>query len=222
MSPSVIQLISHSAFQPDFQPKEAVEEYIVSAVRAASSSARIMQSAGVVVLLVVVACACVISLASSSAQSGAAQPNHPRHTLLSLVRAASAFSPTYSHPHRVNQGRKKHPFSVAHRPIFNFTPIRPGNVFSEYPPSRPKEEIKLRTGDERSTWSKRASINDSLVSEEINGEELLDSIPQVGASLATNFLRHSRSSARPYDVPQIGKLNTKNHPLKKKNPQTVN
>ncbi|CAL4104757.1 unnamed protein product, partial [Meganyctiphanes norvegica] len=35
------------------------------------------------------------------------------------------------------------------------------------------------------------------------GEEVANSVQQVEASLATNFLRHARSGGRPYDVPQI-------------------
>lgn len=198
-----------------------------------------MQSAGSVLCLVAVACACLLSLASSSAQSGAAQPPRPRHTLFDLFRRRISnvnFPPPplysqiqqsqqqYNHqegrpylPSSPEQQQEQeqpipfhhhNPFSLTQRqsqqPSFDLTPIRPRHALPEF--AVPRESNQVLNGDDRATWNKRSSGNSSLVEpEEIKGEELLNSLTPVGASLATNFLRHARSSARPYDVPQIGK-----------------
>ncbi|ROT74597.1 hypothetical protein C7M84_006932 [Penaeus vannamei] len=61
--------------------------------------------------------------------------------------------------------------------------------------------------ERRRTWSKRGQLSDAPVSGGAgDGQEeaVAAGLQQVGASIATNFLRHARSGPRPYDVPRIG------------------
>ncbi|XP_047477752.1 uncharacterized protein LOC125031192 [Penaeus chinensis] len=60
--------------------------------------------------------------------------------------------------------------------------------------------------ERRRTWSKRGQLSDAPVSGgagDGQDEAVAAGLQQVGASIATNFLRHARSGPRPYDVPRI-------------------
>ena len=147
--------------------------------------AHTMQSCGHV-LVVLCAAACVtVPLSCLSEASISIPRNKQQQTLLALVRQASAIQHQKSNPRH--------------------------NVLLQ--------EQSSHNLPDRVNWIKRAGgdpdvagVKGHPASPEEAGqqEELSTGLQQVGASLATNFLRHARSGTRPYDVPKIGKYKIRN------------
>ncbi|XP_045124380.1 uncharacterized protein LOC123512198 [Portunus trituberculatus] len=178
-----------------------------------------MQSSGLVLWLLALACACDPCLASSTGL----QPS--RQTLLTLVRRARALNshPPAPHPPQIP--------SLPSEALLEFTrPYRHQHVAPDLPPGPPfrrrleqasqqgpqpadpqdqrqlPEDAVDDVEEGRRAWSKRGLPSDAPVSggaSEGQEEAVANGLQQVGASIASSYLRHARSSPRPYDVPRI-------------------
>ncbi|XP_042218378.1 uncharacterized protein LOC121863709 [Homarus americanus] len=184
-----------------------------------------MQSSGLVLWLVAVACACEPCLASTSGSSH----QRPQNTLLALVRAATALHPhpPAAHPPQISTLPASALLDYPHlyRRHHVAPNVPPGPLLSmshhhydqadqqqHQQQSEPgdddllQEEPQDEEEERRPAWSKRGQVSDAPVSGgagEGQEEAVAAGLQQVGASLTTNFLRHSRSGPRPYDVPRI-------------------
>lgn len=176
--------------------------------------ARTMQS--LVLWLVAVACACEPCLASTSGSGH----QRPRNTLLALVRAALHNHPPAAHPPNLPPLPENAfgEYSRLYRRHHVAPDVAPGPLITvpqhqaeqqedplqEHQPEEDEREVEER----RRAWSKRGQASDAPVSGgAADGQEeaMAAGLQKVGASMATNFLRHARSGPRPYDVPRIGK-----------------
>ncbi|KAK8723334.1 hypothetical protein OTU49_011664, partial [Cherax quadricarinatus] len=156
-------------------------------------SQRTMHTGGLLLCLAAVAC---VSQPCLTSRSGAAPLPPQRYTLLALLRAATAI---HRHPQqypqlyrRGNAGMPHTHFQAPHEPAVDL-----------------QEEEEARRA-----WDKRGAQEGSDT--QVNVQEpqqepqegqqeaaVTAGLQQVGASIASNFLRHARSGPRPYDVPRI-------------------
>ncbi|XP_071531804.1 uncharacterized protein [Panulirus ornatus] len=179
-----------------------------------------MQSSGLVLWLVAVACACEPCLASTSGSGH----QRPRNTLLSLVQAAQHHHPPAAHPPQLSPLPENAflEYSRLYRRHHVAPDVAPGPLITvsqhqaeQQQQQEEEEEDQLQqhqpddereVEERRRAWSKRGQASDAPVSGgAADGQEeaMAAGLQKVGASMATNFLRHARSGPRPYDVPRI-------------------
>lgn len=177
-----------------------------------------MQSSGLVLWLLAVACACDPCLASPSGHQ------RSRQTLLTLVRRARALTSHPPAPHSPQipalPAEALLEFSRPFRLQHVAPDVQGGSPFRGQPGQQPAEQQQQPALPEdaveemeegRRAWAKRGPPSDAPVSGgagEGQEEAVAAGLQQVGASIASSYLRHARSGPRPYDVPRIGESNS--------------
>nr|XP_045586466.1 putative uncharacterized protein DDB_G0291608 [Procambarus clarkii] len=191
-----------------------------------------MQSSGLVLWLVALACACDPCLASSSG-TGHQRPRNTLLALVRAATALHHHPPA-AHPPQIPalpaNALLEYPHLYRRHHVAPNVP--PGPILpaghrhyeqaEQQPPADADEELlqeeqqQEEQQERRRAWGKRGGQQQQESDAPVSGgagegqqeqeEEaaVAAGLQQVGASIATNFLRHARSGPRPYDVPRIG------------------